>query len=46
MLRSNRELRETFQPHFSDHFTRCPDPPVKEFRSDLADFSEITEVAA
>ena len=38
MLRSNREMRDVFRAHFCDRFARCPDLPLQEFRSYLADF--------
>ena len=37
MLQSNR----TFWAHFCDHFARCPDLPVQEFRNYLADFPRL-----
>ena len=41
MLRSNREIRDAFRAHFSDRFDRCPDLPLQEFRSYLADFPRL-----
>ena len=41
MLRSNREMRDTFRAHFRDHFARSPDLPLQEFRSYLADFPRL-----
>ena len=38
MLRSNRKMREDFRAHFRGRFPCCPDLPVQEFRSYLADF--------
>ena len=38
VLRSNREIRDAFRTHFRDHFARCPDLPLQEFRCYLADF--------
>ena len=35
VLRSNREIRDTFR----DRFAHCTDLPLQEFRSYLADFS-------
>ena len=32
--------------HFRDHFARCPDLPVLEFRSYLADFPRLREAEA
>ena len=41
VLRSNREIRDAFGAHFRDRFARCPDLPLQEFRSCLADFPEV-----
>ena len=41
--RSNHEMRGAFQVHFPDRFARCPDLPVQEFRSYLADFTRLRE---
>ena len=41
VLRSNREMRDAFQAHFRDHFARCPDLPLQEFRSYLANFPRL-----
>ena len=38
VLRSNREIRDAFRAHFRDRFAHCPDLPLQEFRSFLADF--------
>ena len=38
VLRSNREMGDAFRVHFRDRFARCPDLPLQEFRSYLADF--------
>ena len=38
VLRANREIRDAFRTHFRDRFARCPDLPLQEFRSYLADF--------
>ena len=38
VLRSNREMHDAFQAHFRDHFACCPDLPLQEFRSYLANF--------
>ena len=48
VLRSNREIRDDFRAHFCDHFACCPDLPLREFRSYLADFSRLgaTEAAS
>ena len=37
VLRSNREMHGTFRAHF--RFARCPDLPIQEFCSYLADFT-------
>ena len=42
-LRSNREMHGAFRAHFRDRFTRCPDLPVQEFRSYLADIPHLRE---
>ena len=31
LLRSGREIRDTFQAHFRDRFARCTDLPLREF---------------
>ena len=41
LLRSGREMRDDFQTHFRDRFARCPDLPIREFRSYLADFPRL-----
>ena len=33
LLRSGREMRDAFRAHFRDRFARCPDLPIREFRS-------------
>ena len=38
LLHSSREIRDAFRAHFRDRFARCPDLPIREFRSYLADF--------
>ena len=38
LLRLSREIRDAFRAHFQDRFARCTDLPLREFRSDLADF--------
>ena len=38
VLRSNRKIHDAFRAHFCDCFARCPDLPLQEFRSYLADF--------
>ena len=37
-LRSNRKIHDAFRAHIRDCFARCPDLPLQEFRSYLADF--------
>ena len=46
MLGSNREMRDVFRVHFCDRFALCPDLPVQEFRSYLADFHCLQEAEA
>ena len=46
VLQPNREMHEAFRVYFHDHFARCPDLPVQEFRSYLADFLRIREAEA
>ena len=41
LLRSSREMRDAFRAHFRDRFARCPDLPLPEFRSYLADFPRL-----
>ena len=41
LLRSSREMRDAFRAHFRDRFARCPDLPIREFRSYLADFPRL-----
>ena len=41
VLRSNREVRDAFRAHFCDRFARCPDLPLREFRSYLVDFPAL-----
>ena len=36
-------MRGAHRADFSDHFARCPDLPLQEFRSYLADFSRLGE---
>ena len=43
VLGSNREMHDVFRTHFRDHFACCPDLPVQEFCSHLADFSHLRE---
>ena len=45
-LQSNRKMLEALRVHFRDHFVRCPDLPVQEFRSNLADFPCLREAEA
>ena len=41
VLRSNREIRDTFRAHFLDSFARCTDLPLQEFRCYLANFPSL-----
>ena len=41
LLRSSGEIRDAFRAHFRDRFARCPDLPLQEFRSYLADFPHL-----
>ena len=41
LLRSSGEMRDAFRAHFRDHFARCTDLPLREFRSYLADFPRL-----
>ena len=41
LLRSGREIRDAFRAHFRDRFARCTDLPLREFRSNLADFPRL-----
>ena len=41
LLRSSREMRDAFRAHIRDRFARCPDLPIREFRSYLADFPRL-----
>ena len=41
LLRSCHEMRDAFWAHFRDRFARCPDLPLQEFRSYLADFPRL-----
>ena len=45
-LRSDREIRDTFQAYFCDHFTRLPDCQEEEFSSYLADFPRLQAAEA
>ena len=46
MLRSSREIRESFRTHFQGCFARCPDLQVQEFCNYLADFPRLGEAEA
>ena len=46
VLGSNHEMRDAFRTHFRDCFARCPDLPVQEFRSYLADLPCLREAEA
>ena len=39
-------MYEAFWAHFRDHFARCPDLPIHEFHSYLADFSHFRDAEA
>ena len=41
LVRSSREMQDAFRAHFQDRFVRCPDLPIREFRSYLADFPRL-----
>ena len=41
LLHSSREMRDAFRAHFRDRFARCPDLPIREFRSYLAGFPRL-----
>ena len=43
VLRSNCEMRGAFRAHFRDRFARCPDLPVLELHSYLADFPRLRD---
>ena len=43
MLGSNREMREAIREHFRGHFAHCPDLPVPEFCSYLANLPCLQE---
>ena len=43
---SGCKMREAFWVHFHDHFAHCPDLPVQEFCSNLADFPRFQEAEA
>ena len=40
-------MSDAFRAHFRDRFAHCPDLPLQEFRSNLADFPKLgaTEAA-
>ena len=44
MFWSDHEMRKAFRAHFSDHFAHCPDLPVQEFCSNLANFLHFWEM--
>ena len=46
VLRSNREICDAFLAHFRDRFASCPDLPLQEFRSYLADFTRLVVAEA
>ena len=41
LLWSKCEIHDAFRAHFRDHFACCPDLPVQEFHSYLADFYRL-----
>ena len=41
LVQSSREMRDAFRAHFRDRFACCPDLPIREFRSYLADFPRL-----
>ena len=41
LLRSSREIHDAFRAHFRDHFGRCTELPLREFRSYLTDFPRL-----
>ena len=47
-LQPTCEMRDAFRANFRDRFARCPDLPLQEFRSYLADFLHLgaAEVAS
>ena len=46
LLRSNREIRESFRANFRDRFARCPDLQVQECLNYLADSPRYGEAEA
>ena len=46
VLRSNHEMRDVFWEHFRDRFALCPDIPLQEFCSYLADIPRIEAAEA
>ena len=46
VLRSNREMHDAFRAHIRDRFALCPDLPLQEFHSYLADFPRLRAVEA
>ena len=46
MQRSSGEMRDAFRAHFRDRFARCPDLPLQEFHSYLADFPRLEAAEA
>ena len=41
VLRSNCKMHDAFRAHFRDRFVHCPNLPLQEFRSYLADFPHL-----
>ena len=46
VLRSNRKICDAFRAHFRDRFARCPDLPLQEFHSYVADFPGLRAAEA
>ena len=46
VLRLDRKMHGAFRAHFRDRFASCPDLPVQEFGSYLADFPHLGEAEA
>ena len=41
VLQANREIHDAFHVHFHDHFARCTDLQLQEFRSYLANIPRL-----
>ena len=46
LRRLSREMCDAFRAHFRDRFARCPDLPLQEFCSYLADFPRLEAAKA